>query len=198
MQHKNEENFKVLANFIDDYWDRFDVSPTDRIIAEGTGLSKSTVGRYLQEMRSQGIISYDGRRCYKTTRQKAAKIKVPIFGRVTCGIPKYAEENIEEYVSLPVSLFGEGDFYLLRAVGESMVNAGIDSGDLVLVQRQETAESGQIVVALIDDEATLKRYYPEPQKNRIRLHPENDTMEDIYTDRCMIQGIVVKVIKDLD
>ena len=77
-----------------------------------------------------------------------------------------------------------------------MTNAEIDSSDLVLIRRQDTSESGQIVVEFIDDDATLRRYYPEPQKNKIRLHLENDMMEDIYIDQCVIQGIAVKVIKD--
>ena len=80
-----------------------------------------------------------------------------------------------------------------------MIEAGIDSGDLVLIRQQSTAEPGQIVVALVndDEEATLKRFYPEPEERRIRLHPENKTMKDIYVDYCTIQGIAVKVIKDL-
>ena len=122
---------------------------------------------------------------------------VPVLGSVACGVPKYAEENIEEYVRLPVSLFGRGDFFILRANGDSMIEAGIDNGDLVLIRQQNTAETGQIVVALMEEEATLKRYYPEPQWGRIRLHPENSMMTDIYVDSCIIQGVAVKVLKDL-
>ena len=98
---------------------------------------------------------------------------------------------------LPISLFSSGDFYLLRASGDSMIKVGICDGDLVLVRRQNHADDGQIVVALMEDEATLKRYYREPQNRRIRLHPENDSMEDIYVDNCAIQGVAVKVIKNL-
>jgi repressor LexA len=79
-----------------------------------------------------------------------------------------------------------------------MINAGIHTGDLVLIREQSSAEPGQIVVALMETEATLKRYYPEPENNRIRLHPENDQMEDIYVPSCEIQGVAVKVIKDLE
>ena len=120
-----------------------------------------------------------------------------VLGSVACGVPRFAEENIEEYVRLPVSLFGSGDFYILRAVGDSMIGVGIDDGDLVLVRQQNYAEAGQIVVALVEDEATLKRYYPEPENKRVRLHPENDSMSDIYVDECLIQGVAVKVIKNL-
>ena len=106
--------------------------------------------------------------------------------------------EIYKYIDLPVALFGRGTFYLLRADGDSMVNAGINTGDLVLIRKQKSAEPGQIVVALMETEATLKRYFPEPENNRIRLHPENDHMEDIYVPTCEIQGVAVKVIKDLE
>ena len=79
-----------------------------------------------------------------------------------------------------------------------MINAGIEDGDLVLIRQQSYANEGQIVVALMEDEATLKRYYPEPHKRRIRLHPENDSMRDIYVANCVIQGVAVKVLKDLE
>lgn len=200
MQHKNEENFSVLEKFIEDYWDRYGVSPTTRAIAAGTNLSNSTVGRYLQYMRDHGMIEYRGHRAYKTRKQLLGEthiVPVPLLGRVACGIPKYAEQNIEEYIKLPESLLGKGSFYLLHADGDSMVEADIDDGDLVLVKKQDTADSGKIVVALIGDEATLKRYYPEPENERVRLHPENRTMKDIYVPNCIIQGVAVKVLKDL-
>ena len=90
-------------------------------------------------------------------------------------------------------------FFLLRAKGDSMIDAGIDSGDLVLIRQQSTAEPGQIIVALVNDEeeATLKRYYPEPEKRRIRLHPENESMEDIVVEHCTIQGVAVHILKKI-
>jgi repressor LexA len=152
-------------------------------------------------MREEGVLEYSGHRNIITRRKQlsvSASVKVPILGAVSCGLPNFAVENIEEYVQLPVALFGQGPFFLLRAFGESMIEAGIQDGDLVLVRQQDYANAGQIVVALIgNDEATLKRYYPEPEHNRICLHPENSTMEDIYVSNCAIQGIAVKVLKDL-
>ena len=133
-----------------------------------------------------------------STKTKAAAIRVPVLGTIACGIPKFAEENIEDYVRLPVALFGKGNFFILRAYGDSMIEAGIDNGDLVLIRQQNYADEGQIVVALMEDEATLKRFYPEPKKHRIRLHPENSRMDDIYVDNCEIQGVAVKVLKDLE
>lgn len=200
MQHKNAEYFDVLGKFIEDYWDRYGVSPTTRVIAAGTNLSNATVGRYLQYMKDHGMIDYQGHRCYKTRKQLLSELglqQVPMLGRVAYGIPKFAEENIEGYIKLPESFLGKDSFYLLHADGESMVGADINDGDLVLIRKQPTAEYGQIVVALIEDEATLKRYYPEPENGIIRLHPENDKMDDIIVKNCMIQGVAVKVLKDL-
>lgn len=199
MRSKNPAYFELLIRFIDDYIDNYGRSPSTQEIASGTGLSPATVSRYLSRMREDGIIDYSGHRNIVTKRNRATETNaVPVLGSVSCGIPKFAEENIEEYVKLPVSLFGKGDFFLLRASGNSMIEAGIDSGDLVLVRRQDYAAPGQIVVALMEEEATLKRYYPEPQNGYIRLHPENKDMDDIIVDHCLIQGVAVHVIKELN
>ena len=199
MRSKNPAYFELLIRFIDDYIDNYGRSPSTQEIAGGTGLSPATVSRYLSRMREDGIIDYSGHRNIVTKRNSATETNaVPVLGSVSCGIPKFAEENIEEYVKLPVSLFGKGDFFLLRASGNSMIEAGIDNGDLVLVRRQDYAAPGQIVVALMEEEATLKRYYPEPQNGYIRLHPENKDLDDIIVDHCLIQGVAVHVIKELN
>ena len=119
-----------------------------------------------------------------------------MLGRVSCGILKLAEENVDEYVKLPVSLFGRGEFFILYAYGDSMINAGIDDGDMIVVRQQATADYNQIVVALIDDEATLKRFRPQAD-GTIRLHPENPQLEDIVVaaDTCIIQGVLSKILK---
>ena len=201
MRSKNQENFTLLERYIDTYTDSHGVSPSTREIAAGTGLSLATVSRYLSYMRENGMIDYVGQRNIITQRKRMTSTgsnKVPLLGSVSCGIPKFAEGNIEEYVQLPTALFGKGDFFLLRASGDSMIEAGIDNGDLVLVKHQDHAEPGQIVVALIgDDEATLKRFYPEPQRGIIRLHPENPSLDDIIVENCSIQGVAVHVMKSL-
>jgi repressor LexA len=199
MRSKNQEYFTLLERYIDTYTDSHGVSPSTREIAAGTGLSLATVSRYLSYMRENGMIDYVGQRNIITQRKRMTSTgsnKVPLLGSVSCGIPKFAEGNIEEYVQLPTALFGKGDFFLLRASGDSMIEAGIDNGDLVLVKHQDHAEPGQIVVALIgDDEATLKRFYPEPQRGIIRLHPENPSLDDIIVENCSIQGVAVHVMK---
>ena len=197
MRTKDPGNYGIISRFIDSYADRYGYAPTMGEIAEGTGIPKTTVHRYLSDMRAEGRVNLTGHRTLSFSDTGTSSVRVPVLGAVSCGVPKFAEENIEEYVRLPSSLFGDGDFYFLRAKGDSMIGAGIDDGDLVLVRRQDTARPGQIAVALVDDEATLKRFYPEPEKRRVRLHPENPELEDIYVDGCAVQGIAVKVIKDL-
>lgn len=198
---KNPQYLEMLEEFIDKYIEQNNASPTITEITEGVGLPRSTVGRYIAYMRDQGIIDYGGHRSITTRQTKKMKnesVRVPVLGAVACGVPNLAIENIEEYIRLPVALFGKGDFYILRANGDSMIDAGINDGDLVVIRAQDYASPGQIVVALMEDEATLKRFYPEPEKKRIRLHPENEEMDDIYVEGCIIQGIAVKVLKDLE
>lgn len=201
MRKKNEYIFSAISEYISEYKEHNNIAPSVQEIADHVGISKATASRYLSCMREDGIIEYGGHRSIsmlKSDERNNTSIKVPILGRIACGIPKFAEENIEEYVRLPTSLFGHGNYFILRANGNSMIDADIEDGDLILVRQQNYADSGQIVVALVGDEATLKRYYPEPQKKRIRLHPENCEMEDIYVDHCLIQGIATKVIKSVD
>lgn len=198
MRSKDKALMAAIEKFVSDYTDSNGISPTMQEVADGVGSSKATVQRYIAQLCDDGILDYSGYRTMTSTKTKAAAIRVPVLGTIACGIPKFAEENIEEYVRLPVALFGKGNFFILRAYGDSMIEAGIDNGDLVLIRQQNYADEGQIVVALMEDEATLKRFYPEPQKHRIRLHPENSRMDDIYVDNCEIQGVAVKVLKDLE
>lgn len=198
MRSKDKTLMAAIEKFVSDYTDSNGISPTMQEVADGVGSSKATVQRYIAQLCDDGILDYSGYRTMTSTKTKAAAIRVPVLGTIACGIPKFAEENIEEYVRLPVALFGKGNFFILRAYGDSMIEAGIDNGDLVLIQQQNYADEGQIVVALMEDEATLKRFYPEPKKHRIRLHPENSRMDDIYVDNCEIQGVAVKVLKDLE
>lgn len=200
MRVLNPERFSAIEAFINDYRIEKGCSPTFDEISVGTGIPKTTVSRYLTYMRQHEMLDYDGHRSIITRQAKkenSKSVSVPVLGLVSCGIPKLAEENIEEYVKLPVCLFGQGEFFLLRANGDSMIDAGIEDGDFVLVRQQSYADNGQIVVALVGDEATLKRFYPEPENHRVRLHPENSEMEDIYVGNCIIQGVAVRVIKEL-
>ena len=122
---------------------------------------------------------------------------IPILGAVPCGPLTEVEESIEGYLRLPESFVGKGKFYLLRASGNSMIGAGINDGDLVLIRIQNNANVGEIVVALVNNEVTLKRLAYNAESASYYLHPENKRMKDIYPENIEVQGIAVKVIKDL-
>lgn len=203
MRTKNSEYFKLIERFIDDYIETYDRSPSQREIATGTGMSNANVSRYLSYMREEGMLDYDGTRNFTTRRHRKSNgtVEVPVIGTVACGKPIYAEQNVEEYVRLPESWLGSGEFFMLKAKGESMIDIGIDDGDLVIVRRQNNAEQGQIIVALVgSDSATLKRYYFDDERKMIRLHPENADMKDIFVEpsELRIQGVAVKALKNIE
>ena len=165
------------------------VMPSVREIAARLGIkSTSTVHRYLSHLQELGLIQRGaGRnRCIHLPGETAAQ--VPILGTVAAGQPLLAVEALEGYLPFPLRGSPEGVF-ALRVRGESMVNAGILDGDYVIARQCQTADNGQIVVALIDEEATVKRFYKE--NGRYRLQPENDRMEPIYTDHVSILGRVI-------
>ena len=120
-------------------------------------------------------------------------INVPIVGRVSAGSPILATENIEDYIALPQSMLGEGEHYVLGVRGEGMIEAGIMDGDYVVVRKQPTAYNGDIVVAMVEDDATVKRFYRE--NGHFRLQPENSTMEPIIVPEVTILGKVVSLYR---
>lgn len=198
MRSLNRQTLKEVKNFIDSFYKAEYKYPTIRQIATGVDISVGSAHRYVKELSDTGVIRYVARNSMETdvTRKvNTDRIPTALVGTIACGTPTLAEENIEEYVDLPSSIFGTGEFFILRASGESMIEVGIDSGDLVVVKRQSYARAGEIVVALLETETTLKTYYPEPSKNRIRLHPENSSMKDIIVKSCEIQGVATHIIK---
>lgn len=118
---------------------------------------------------------------------------VPLIGQIACGEPNFGVENIEESFALPRSVFGGGELFMLRTYGNSMIDAGINEGDLVVLRKQNTAEDGDIVVALTNGDNTLKRLFH--RNGKIVLHPENKEMEDIVVENCEIQAVLVGCIK---
>lgn len=198
MRSLNRQTLKEVKNFIDSFYKAEYKYPTIRQIATGVDISVGSAHRYVKELSDTGVIRYVARDSMETdvTRKvNTDRIPTALVGTIACGTPTLAEENIEEYVDLPSSIFGTGEFFILRASGDSMIEVGIDSGDLVVVKRQSYARAGEIVVALLETETTLKTYYPEPSKNRIRLHPENSSMKDIIVKSCEIQGVATHIIK---
>ncbi len=196
---KSEKRMKDICDFIEEYQFEYHRTPSMDLIAEAVGTVKSNVHKYLEEMEKLGMIYRQGRSITVHSKvQSSPKLnRVPILGNISCGAPEYAEENYEEYVPLPAALFGEGEFFILRASGRSMIEAGIEPGDLVVVRKQSGAEEGDIVVALVEGETTLKRFYRDEDRQCVRLHPENKEMEDIFVKNCYIQGVAQHVIKAL-
>jgi repressor LexA len=180
--------------------------PTVREIAQDVGLSSpASVQSQLSILEAKGLIRRGTarRRALELVRSPEDALpparsfsRLPLVGRVAAGTPLLADENIEEMIDVPGLLsHGEDDGFVLRVRGSSMVNAGILDGDIVVVRRQDTASNGEIVVALIGDDATLKRFFLE--EGHVRLQPENDGMEPIITVDPRIVGKVVGVMRRL-
>ena len=177
-------------------------APSVREIGEAVGLkSTSTVHGHLTRMEKKGLLRRDAMKpraiglssAFSPFDENASLREIPVVGRVAAGTPILAEENIEETMTLPEEMFGSGELFILRVRGESMIQAGIMNDDYIVVHRQMNANNGEIVVALIDDEATVKRFYKE--NGHIRLQPENDAMEPIIVPEVMILGKVVSLIR---
>ena len=188
-----------IRRCVEEYFDDYTRSPSMREISTITGISKSTVQRYLEIMERVGIISRteDGIETPYISKTERQMVSVAKLGRIPCGPLDEKEEYIEGYVKLPASFVGKGKFFILTASGDSMIEAGIDDGDMIIIRQQETAKKGDIVVALANGQSTLKRYFPDPSRKRVVLHPENSSMEDIIVDNCQVQGVAIKVIKTL-
>ena len=198
MRQKNPKYMKEIEAFVDDFYSKHHKTPSCREIAENTTLQRSAVQKYLTAMNDQGMIKYDGRTIRTRRMQSYAPdtTSVGVIGTIACGPLSMEEEAVEQYVDLPTSLFGSGDFFILHASGDSMTGAGIDNGDLVLIRKQEEAQNGDIVVAFVEGEGnTLKRY--RMYGHTVFLHPENPKYRDIPLTECKIQGIAINVIKKL-
>lgn len=190
--------------------------PSVREIGNAIGLSSpSTVHSHLHKLEKAGYIKRDPNKprtieitgpgseslhqgaVIAQVQQDVDKntITLPLVGRVAAGSPILAEQNVEEVMTLPTSVVGDQNSFILRVRGESMINAGIFDGDYIVVREQNDAHNGEIVVALIDDSATVKTFYRE--KDRIRLQPENDTMEPIYAVNPTILGRVTGLFRSM-
>lgn len=199
MRSKNPELMNKICKYAEQYYLQNGHSPSTSNIANAIGISRATAYRYLLAMDDNGMIEYNGQEIRTAVTKKLSKgtTQMAIVGSVPCGSPEYEEENVEEYVSLPTAIFGKGDFFILRASGDSMIEAGIDDGDLVVIRKQVFADDGDIIVALVDNQNTLKRLYHDNKNKKIILHPENKRLKDIVVDECAIQGVACHVIKAL-
>ena len=199
----SKQNQQRILDYIKSEIDLRGYPPSVREICAAVGLkSTSTVHAHLNHLEEQGLIRRD------STKPRALEVldgshqrgrSVPLVGRITAGQPILAVENIEDYLMLPQSMLGQDEAFCLRVQGESMIEAGIMDGDIVVLRRQDTAENGEIVAAMVqsesmdEGEATLKRIFYE--ENRVRLQPENSAMEPIYAPSAAVLGKLIALIR---
>jgi repressor LexA len=201
-----------IWDFLGQYVDRHGYPPTVREIGEAVGLaSPSTVHAHLANLERAGLLKRDPtkpraielartRRVEPTPEIEAPARKLPLVGQIAAGGPLLAEQNIEDYLAVPEPLSRGGEEFLLRVKGDSMIDAGILDGDIVVVRRQQDANEGDIVVALAGDdesadEATVKRFFREA--GRVRLQPENAALEPLFPSHVQILGKVIGVFRAL-
>ncbi|MBS6516766.1 MAG: transcriptional repressor LexA [Clostridium sp.] len=175
--------------------------PAVREICEAVNLkSTSSVHSHLETLEKNGYIRRDPTKprtieiiddCFNLARREV--VNVPLLGTVAAGMPLLAQENIENYFPIPAEMLPDKEVFMLRVKGDSMVEAGIFNGDLIFVEKTATAENGEIVVALLDDSATVKRFYKE--NGHYRLQPENSSMEPILADEVQILGKVIGLFR---
>jgi repressor LexA len=192
----------AILTFIKDNIRKKGYPPSVREIGQAVGLSSSsTVHGYLKKLEDKGYLRRDPAKpramevLDNLSENRIECVSIPLLGLVAAGVPLLAVENREEIFSLPVHFTGTGEFFMLAVRGDSMIEAGILEGDLVVVRRQHDADNGDIVVALLDEEATVKRFYRE--KGRVRLQPENQLLEPIYATELQILGKVIGLVRKI-
>ena len=195
----SEEKLMKVMDYIRKFSDENGYTPSVREIAKECEIkSTATVYSYLQKLQDRGLLNKATNKKRSVTLAKSSGINIPLIGTVTAGQPIFAYENYEDYYTFPASEFKGDDLFMLHVQGTSMIDAGIMNGDKIIVRRQETAENGEIVVALVAEEesATVKRFYRNG--NRIILHPENEMLSDMIFEAGQIQilGKVIGLIRN--
>lgn len=198
MRALNLERLCAIEQYIIEYQKESGQSPSYRQIMHAMDMSSlNLVQRYVLKLESEGRISRTryGNIDVLPQLKPSGSAMACLVGGIACGKPTEAIENIEECYALPRALFGDGELFLLKAFGDSMVDIGINKDDLIVLRQQNTANDGDIVAALVEGESTLKRIYHKGR--RIILHPENKIMKDIVVNAedCIIQGVLVSCIK---
>ena len=201
MRVKKPEIMERIINFVNEFRREYGRSPSTSEIGTEVGVAKGTAYTYLTRMNELGMIRYDGKDIITNLSDRINKEvnNTPIIGRVVCGDPVQEEEMVEEYVDLPASIFGYGELFILEAYGDSMNQAGIDAGDYVVVRKQNTASSGDLVVALTNGENNLKRIQFDNDRQVIALCPESSNKRHKVKEykEVQIQGVATHVIKKL-
>ncbi len=201
MQRPRGDNQQRILDFIKSEIQTKGYPPSVREIANAVGLkSTSTVHGHLQRLEKRGLLHRDAMkpRAMEVVGDpnfiRNSTTAVPVVGHVQAGIPILAEQNLEDYVTIPDVMLGKGNHFILRVHGDSMMDVGILDGDYIIVRQQSEAANGDIIVALIDDSATVKRFFKEAD-GIFRLQPENAAMEPIYTKELTILGEVVSLFR---
>lgn len=187
----SEDKVIKVLDFIKDFQKKEGRSPSFRQIAKGCSFpSLATAQKYVAILQNRGMIEKNslGKINIPRNLSKGKTVIAPLVGTIACGTPILAEENIEETFQLPTAIFGNAKSMLLRASGDSMTGVGINDGDLIVAEICDTADEGDIVVALLEDSATVKTLHKK--NGHIYLHPENPNYKDILADNVIIQGIV--------
>jgi repressor LexA len=205
MRSKSTELMEQISNYIGEYYRQHHSTPTTRVIASAVGLSPAAGYKYLVEMDKRGMLSYENGEITnlpKISKTPTGYFSAPLVGSIRCGDPEREEAEVEMYVSLPEALFGKGEFYLLRAAGDSMEDEDICDGDLVLIRKQPDCEIGDIVVALDENgENTLKVYGGiDKRTKKVILKYANEVVypdKRILVNELTVQGVAKHVIKAL-
>ena len=197
---ESKDKQKEIYEFLKTYTENKGYPPSVREICEAVSLkSTSTVHGHLKRLEKKGLIKRDPTKpraleIVELNSTKREMLNIPIVGKVTAGLPILATENIEDTFSLPLDFIKhDRELFMLKVTGYSMINAGIREGDLAIIEQTNAALNGEIVVALIENEATIKRFFKE--KDSIRLQPENDAMAPIIVDDCSILGKLVGLFR---
>ena len=190
-----QEQLDAVLHFIEQFCDDNGYAPSIREICKGMGFrSTATAYNYIARLRDSGALQKSDMKKRAVSVQTNVK-KVPLIGTVTAGMPIFAVENYEGYYGLPSDEYTDENLFMLTVSGDSMINAGIFDGDKIIVRQQPIAENGEIVVALIDDGATVKRFFK--RKDTIVLRPENPRYRDIVSDNVAILGKVIGLIRKI-
>ena len=198
MKQIDENKLNQLLEFVKNFQIKEGRSPSIRQVANALNItSTATAQKYVKKLHERNLIERDsfGKVITPVNLQAGKTIVAPLVGKVACGSPILAQENIEGLFKLPAEIFGTERLMILRAQGDSMTGVGINDGDLIFSTITNDAKNGDIVVALIDDSATVKRLYKK--KGYAILHPENPKYEDIKTKDLIIQGVVKYVVRSL-
>lgn len=193
----SEEKLTRVMDYIRKFSEENGYTPSVREIGKECGIkSTATVHSYLEKLQTKGYLSKAMNKKRSVSLAKSSGVNIPLIGTVTAGQPIFAYENYEDYYTFPAGEFRGDDLFMLRVEGTSMIDAGIMNGDKIIVRRQQTAENGEIVVALVEDSATVKRFFR--RDGQIVLHPENEALSDmIFEDgQVSILGKVVGLMRN--